>query len=1039
MLLPNQVGVLFERGAEPKVRAKGAGFTTDQTIWNTLAQSFDVQDLQPIFPSLAQASKWSSPEDEEMSRWYTVFFDGDIHDLADVVNALETVGGVLQVAPVPIGTYDAVVPNDPSFSQQNWLNNTAPGGRDIRAQAAWYHETGSSDVVVAVGDSGVDWMHPDLGGTGPDYIDGNIWINQTEWNGTPGVDDDGNGYIDDIRGWDFVTGVTGEQSPPQDTETPDNDPMDYEGHGTAVAGCVAAIGMNGVGVIGTAFTGRVMALRVGWLPEGAAVGVVNMGFAASALQYARFNGAKVFNASWGSSAYPPLVAAVNAAVSVGMTITSAAGNDDDEVASYLSGRSDVIAVAATNSTDGKASFSSYGTWVDVSAPGQSIFTTMYNRTGSGSTLHTYGTISGTSFSSPITAGMAAIIYSAFPGISGPDARAMIVASTDFIDDVNAPQYAGKLGSGRINLLKIFGDTRIEVPEQLPDLAGAVSTLALEPGAEIAVLGGFTVVKDWLLTQNSDLQILGGWDATYTSRDALGNPSVLEAASARPAVRVRLGVGAGTVLDGFRVTGGAAEQIPFAPVTGYFGGGMLIENSDITLRNLIVEGNVAGTATGIGGGGGIAIIHGSPTLENVEITGNTGASGSGLYVFDGNPQFVGLNVHDNISHPGPIGTPPNGGGVHIVDSPTAQTTGTLTITNSTISGHNVGGLGGGIYLSNSDLILEQVEISGNTGSGGGGGLHAASGSVTATDLTVTDNIVDGANKSGGGVSLGAVVFDMDGGAISGNSATLFGGGISALGAPSVAIRNTFLTGNSVTVIGSTGYLSAVPSFTFENNTVADNDGASVGANGIYAGNCTGTVSRNIFAFNGGTGSSNADGVACATSSLSFDCNLFYQNIQGNVSGCPDPVGSNGNVEADPQFCDLLAGDFSIPPSSPAAASQSGGCGTIGADAETCVGTGVDDPAPNRPSAFLVKQNIPNPFNPVTEISFALPTEGRVQVTVYDARGRQVTTLLDRELPAGDHSVRWDGRDATGARVASGIYMYEVRSGEYRAVKKMGLIK
>lgn len=194
----------------------------------------------------------------------------------------------------------------------------------------------------------------------------------------------------------------------------------------------------------------------------------------------------------------------------------------------------------------------------------------------------------------------------------------------------------------------------------------------------------------------------------------------------------------------------------------------------------------------------------------------------------------------------------------------------------------------------------------------------------------------------------------------------------------------MTGNSAATIGSGIYLSALGSLIFENNTVADNDGAAFGGNGLYVGGTTGTISRNIFAFNGGTGTTNADGVACSSASLSFDCNLFYQNVLGNVGGCADPIGSNGNVDADPAFCDLLAGDFTIPPSSPAAAAESGGCGTLGADAETCVGTAVEDPTPNRPSAFLVQQNIPNPFNPVTSISFAIPADGRVQVTVFDAR-------------------------------------------------------
>ncbi len=1040
VLVADRVSVLFEIGAEPTVLNKGADFSTDQALWNTLSKSFDVSELQVIFPGTAMASKWTSPEEAELARWYTVSFDGDRHDLADIVGALESMAGVEQVAPIPLYVESAVVPNDPFFADQVHLHNTNPSGRDIRAMAAWYYTTGGSNIVVAVGDSGVDWQHPDLGGTGPDFIDGSIWINQDEWNGTPLFDDDGNGYIDDYRGWDFVTGVTGEQNPPQDVQTPDNDPMDYGGHGTAVSGCVAAIGNNSIGVVGTAFTSKIMALRVGYLPPGEPLGTIRADWSASALNYARIKGAKVFNASWGGgSTYPPLLSAITVAVNSGMTFVKAAGNDDDELADSVSNHTGVLNVAATNSTDGKASFSTYGTWIDVSAPGVAIYTTKYNRFGSGNTLHTYGTISGTSFSAPITAGMAAIIYTNNPGITSAAVKAAIIAATDPIDEVNPPIYAGKLGSGRINLLKLYDDTRIEIPEQMPDISGAVATLALVPGAEIAVLGGHTVVDAWLLVHDGDLQILGGWDASYTTRDPIGNPSILQAEGGRPALRVRVGVGPGTVIDGFRITGGVAEQVSLAPVTGFYGGGARIEDSDLTLRNLIFESNRAGNATDMGGGGGIAILNCSPSLENVEITGNTGYRGAGLYIFNGSPQIDGLNVHDNISHPGGTNQPPDGGGVYIVDSPSTTVPGTVTISNATISGHTVAGQGGGIFISNSALVLDQVEISGNTASEGGGGLHADNTPVTATNLEVLNNTVDGANKNGGGLELLDSSLDLDGGIISGNSAVLIGGGFVVTGGASVQIRSVFVTGNSTTIIGSGGSLSGVPSFLLENNTVADNDGASFGANGLYLTSSTGTLANNIFAFNGGVGSGNADGVSCGGGSITFDCNLFYANTLGHVDGCDDPIGSSGNVDADPLFCSSLTSDFSISPISPAAAAQSGGCGTIGADAETCIGTAVDDPTPGRTSAFLVHQNVPNPFNPITRISFAIPVDGRVQVTVFDARGRRVATLLDRELPAGEHNVRWDGRDAAGARVSSGIYLYEVRSGNHRSVKKMGLIK
>ena len=1042
MVQSNRISVRFLPGAEPNVSSRGAGgLVTDQQNWNTLAQSFQLKDLTAIFPSTRVAGKRLSADEEEMSHWSTMAFDGTKSGLNEVLTAVRGIPGVAEAIPIPIGVLDAVVPNDPVFSSQIWLLNTSIGGRDIRAMAGWYYETGDSNVVVAIGDSGVDWQHPDLGGTGPDYVDGNVWTNWAEYNGTPGVDDDGNGYVDDIRGWDFVTGVTGEQNPPQDVNTPDNDPMDYGGHGTAVAGCVAAIGDNGIGVVGLAFTSKVMALRIGWTPAGSPTGVVRMDFAASAIDYARLNGAKIFNASWGSSSYTPLILAVHAAINAGMTIVTAAGNDNDEVASYLAGRSDVLAVAATTSNDSKASFSSYGTWVDVSAPGENILTISYNNGSTGGPTHGYGQISGTSFSSPITAAMAAIVYSANPGISGVDVRDAIKAAVDPIDDVNLPLYAGKLGTGRINVYKLFDSGRLEVPEQMPDIRSAVATLALDHGSEIACLGGATINENLLLTEDSGMQINGGYDASYTTRDPAGNPTILQAIDPKPVLRVRTGVSATTVIDGFRLTGGEAEMIPLAPVNGYYGGGVRIENSSITLRNLVVEGNTAGGSTDISGGGGIALLSSNPTLDKVEITGNTALRGAGMYIYNSTAQIDSLHLHDNTSWPGTASIPPDGGGIYVtIDSSVADTLGTLSISNTAISGHTVDGQGGGLYLDNINVSLSKVTIESNSAGEGGGGLWATGRDITATDLQILNNSTTGTNKSGGGISLNATTFDADGGIYRGNSATLSGGALVCSDSPAFRLRNTFITENTSGFLASAAYISASPDCIIENNTIAANDGASLGANGFYINSSTATLSRNIIAFNGGIGSTYADGVTCASSSTTFDCNLFYQNTLGNTGGCgSDPVGSNGNVEADPLFCDFAGGDYSIPPTSPAAAANSGGCGTIGADSETCVSTAVDDPTPGRPQAFALYQNSPNPFNPVTTISFALAQDGRAVVTVYDARGRRVTTLLDAVLTAGEHRVQWNGRDGSGARVSSGVYLYEVRSGDWKAVRKMGLIK
>jgi subtilisin family serine protease len=1036
MLAPGQVVALFRDGATPSVVSGKGGPVSDQPRLNSLIESFELKSVRPLFGARPAAAKRVA-EDEVLRRWYFLTFDGDRNDLADVLPAVASLPDVEQALPVPLHRMHAVVPNDPGFTQQNWLYNTSVYGRDVRAMAGWYHETGSSEVVVAIADSGVDWQHPDLGGSGPDYVDGNIWINQEEYTGTPGVDDDGNGFVDDIRGWDFVDNITdGEQDPPQDTDTPDNDPMDYDGHGTAVAGCVAAIGMNSTGVIGTAFTSKVMALKIGWLPDGSAQGLVGMAFAAQALDYARLNGADVFNASWGSSSFFPLVDAVNAAISAGVIVVTSAGNDNDSNPSYLGNRSDVITVAAVNSNDNKASFSDYGSWVDICAPGVSIYTTSYNRLGSGSSVHSYTSISGTSFSSPITAGAVALARSANPIMSAAEIRALVISSADNIDDVN-PAYVGELGSGRLNVLKLFGDDRIEVPEQMPKLVGAVNTLALETGAEIAVLGGAVIQESWQLTVDNDLQILGGYDATYTSRDPVGNPSILQADGARPPLRVRQGVGVGTVIDGFRLTGGEAESVPLAPETGYFGGGARIESSSVTLSNLVVEGNVAGDPSDIGGGGGIAIINASPTLTDVEITGNTGGRGAGLYIYNSAPILTRVHIHDNVNHPGPSLTPSDGGGIYVVGSAAAKKAGPVTFVDLQVSGHSAPGRGGGLFATGSDVVITGGLLQDNEAVGDGGGFYMNLGSLTATDLDVLSCAATGSSKGGGGGFAVGSALSWSGGSLMDNTCTLLGGGLNIQSGAPVLLEDLLVTGNDAVFVGSGVYATTVSDFTMQRCTVASNLDSSVGGHGIYLADVAGIFANNLIAFNGTTAGGQPGGVACSATSLSATCNLLWENAGTEASACVTP-GVDGNVEADPLFCDLAGGDYSIPPTSPAAAAQSG-CGTIGSDPETCQPTAVDEGEPRMPRRYALGQNVPNPFNPQTTIAFALPQGGPTTLRVFDVRGRRVLTLVDGDLPAGEHQVVWNGRGDDGARVASGVYFYEIRSGSFRAVKKMGLVK
>jgi subtilisin family serine protease len=263
-------------------------------------------------------------------------------------------------------------PNDPGLSKLWGLHNTGQIVRgvagtadaDIDATEAWDVTTGSPDVVVAVVDSGIQYGHPDLAP--------NVWTNPGESGGgneTDGVDDDGNGYVDDWRGWDWTTG---------DELVPgsgDNDPLDDNGHGTHVAGIIGARGNDGYGVAGVSWDVELMALRV--LDRD---GVGEFWGAAKAFAYAGQKGAHIVNASLGGDGAPQIVSDAIAGAANTLFVV-AAGNDasnNDATPQFPCNytHSNIVCVASSTNKDGLSSFSNWGaTSVDLAAPGSSVLST----------------------------------------------------------------------------------------------------------------------------------------------------------------------------------------------------------------------------------------------------------------------------------------------------------------------------------------------------------------------------------------------------------------------------------------------------------------------------------------------------------------------------------------------------------------------------------------------------------------------------------------------------------------------------------------
>lgn len=359
--------------------------------------------------------------------------------------------GMHTTSATPNDTYFQNPP--PSFPNEQWhLWNSD----SIDADLAWDLQTGSSDVLVGILDSGTRYFHIDLGGNsaqwgpGNPFAGGNIFINSGETPGN-GVDDDGNGFTDDTIGWDFVTsaGGGGVSCIDQDCSGADNDPDDANGHGTHTAGTVGAITNNNRQVAGVAggfsdgtVSGagngvKIVPLRIGYHARyrGATTGVVRMDWAAQAMNYladlvdAGHNVASI-NCSWGSSNSGGLNAAVDNLQAHDVLIVHAAGNSGSSSSDYLGSKAGVMSVAATDINGNGASFSNYGSWVEVAAPGVDVLSTYRSPDDPDPTAHYIALLDGTSMSAPHVAGIAALLESCDASLTRQQKFDLIVNNTD---------------------------------------------------------------------------------------------------------------------------------------------------------------------------------------------------------------------------------------------------------------------------------------------------------------------------------------------------------------------------------------------------------------------------------------------------------------------------------------------------------------------------------------------------------------------------------------------------------------------------------
>jgi len=375
----------------------------------------------------------------------------------------------------------AIIPNDLLFSYQWGLHNigTLPGlpgtsgavDADIDAPEGWDIETGNH-VVIAVVDSGIDYTHPDLAA--------NIWTNPGEIPNN-NIDDDSNGYIDDYYGYDFCAS----SSPTSTCATNDSDPIDGYGHGTHVAGTIAAITNNNIGVSGVCWNCKLMALKIF---NSAGGGTVTK--AIKAIVYATDNGAHITSNSWSSlnPNIPDLEAVFNYAKSNGVALIAAAGNSASSVAVAPAKYSTVISVAALNTVGTNSIFSNFGPWVDVAAPGGEgcplglldilstvptyPFTIQSNACYTGNFNGNYGYLAGTSMAAPHVTGIAGLLLSKNPTLTVDELYTLLRSG---VDNMPATLYTIYFGEGRVSANKSLSYNLPAVAFLDQSLDGAIAT------------------------------------------------------------------------------------------------------------------------------------------------------------------------------------------------------------------------------------------------------------------------------------------------------------------------------------------------------------------------------------------------------------------------------------------------------------------------------------------------------------------------------------------------------------------------------------
>ncbi|MBI9031121.1 S8 family serine peptidase [bacterium] len=956
-------------------------------------------------------------------------------------------------------------PNDAMYSQLWYITKT-------ETNEVWDFVRDASDVLIAITDSGIKWNHPDLRE--------NIWINPAESAGANinwdagtftgnGSDDDYNGKVDDLMGWDFYNN--------------DNNPMQNWAnnyHGTHVAGCASAEGDNGIGTVGPAFNAKLLNCK------GASNNSDSDGISAGYQQitYAADMGADIINASWGGQAYNLNYANtyINYATNYGSLVVAAAGNGNQlHSAAYIDAPADcpnAFNVAATAQNDTKADFSDYGEPIDISAPGVGILSTVIENNG-------WGSAQGTSMASPIVAGIAALVKAVHPELTPATLRQRIENTADYIDDIN-PGYEGLLGSGRINAYAaVLYDLvpRITIVEQeLTELYGDNDGIP-NPGE--------TVNLKLKLTNHQDLSTGISWaNSTNTTITLRSNhPGVVIEDSTATIGNVFAGsfVWNDDAPFKFSTTSDITtdpieftlfvqsnqdqeipynKEIPFTlslsleypnwpfPLTGQTQSTPMILDINGNGLGEVIFGDLSGNLNVLDSNN--EQINGFPVNTGAIVTlpvaaGDLNNDGNlNLFVVNNNKEAIAYNndgsilfgpisLDNQITRAAPMISDVNGDG--ILDAVVCTMNGKLHIFNSDGSqhaGYPVEFPGNFVF----NAALADINQNGRNEII----LQTIAGNLLVIDYQTQQNIAGFPYTLGSNTEAAPLIADVDNDGYPEIITTVSSQGIIHVvnhdGSLAVShsinkiIKQDVLaydfTGNGSKELLFTTYDGFFYAIDFAGNNIANfpiNIGTFIEGNMILSNLDNDGICAIFGDSQGKLHAIKANGTQAANFPINFNDNLKFSPAIGDVDG-------NGNINlAVSNITAMNLIDLKRPAFSPWIMHR-GNPGRTGDMFEAMTDNEESDVALVN-NALL--GNYPNPFNPETRIAFSTKNNGHVSIDIYNLKGQKVKSLLNENKEAGKHTVVWNGKDDNGKNVASGVFFYRMKSGKYTSTKKMILMK